>query len=284
MTMNSNFIATGHGYANKHGHLPANERTGNARIENLSAELSGDHPDRKRWLYVTGMQSAWQVQGSTAQARRSRSFYPQHLAQSDLTIVGQCSSQHEYDLLVQFVHRHHKTALGGHVMSGIEQSGGHEGAPIDFQIIPLLNTHTRRGTYNEDWTIKREEARSASRSGTPKVHVRGYITSIRAGASRFKFQPGFELTIKVTDDLLQDPTEASTISGVLFEEYLSRLRGPGGWVTTAQVEDAAPTGATGNAATWDQFVKSAGTFIDDTVDWTSNLFDDVIDFLPGVGE
>lgn len=272
MTMNSSFIATGDGYANKHGHKPADERTGNALIENLSSSLAASHPDRRRWLYVTDLRTSWQVQGSTAQARTSRSFYPQHLSQSDLTVVGQCSSQYEYDLLVQFVHHHHKTALGSQVMTGHERSAGAAGAPIEFRIIPYDGQSELRGVHYSRHAIRNVGG------NTPKVHVKGYITSIKAGAARFKL-PTFELTIKVADDMLQDPTEASRVSGVLYEQYLSALRGPGGWVTQAQIDEAAPTGGDENAARWHEWVRNPATFVDDVSDWTGNLFNEALDTI-----
>lgn len=286
--LNSGFRATGKGYANQHGHIDASELNGNALIENLSPQIPDTDQDRKRWLRVTGMSSAWQLQGSSAQAQGSKSFYPQNLTQSDLIVQGQCSSQYEYDQLVQFVSRHQRTAQNTQDIYAIERSGdaAHAGHPVEFQIIPLSNRYIhgahRVGGRLTDFTVG-----STKTNTTPKVHVQGYITSIAAGAERFKFQPRFQITIKVTNDLLQNPIEASTIDGVLFDTYLSSLAGPGGWKTTAQIDEEAVTGEDGNAITWTDLAKGTANIVEAAWDWASDAFDEVtldaIQNLSGLG-
>lgn len=213
INLGAGFRATGKGLSNRLPDYPANEHNGNGLLENTSPSLIAGEPDKKLWLFVTGLQTGWKVAGAHVQTQQSRTFNPQHLMQDELVIMGQVANQYEYDRIVQFVTRHHVTAQAGTQLSGYERTTGHGGAPVSFRVVPYLS-----GTGAGNRAIV-----SKAHGATPPIHVEGYITEIAAGAERFTTARPFELKIKVTEDFLSQPWEAAKISGVMFQKYLSQF-------------------------------------------------------------
>jgi hypothetical protein len=154
----------------------------------------------------------------------------------DLVVIkGQCASQYEYDLLVEFIERHHHAALGlqgrgngskqmnsGIFSSGFDRRGSNDGFDPDGGKIGLdfMTLHKdEEDSWNHpdvggvtvvggDIALDRSDALSQSRLKKgiyrlPPVHVSGVITEIRAGHQRFKYAPEFEIGLKVLHDYRQ---------------------------------------------------------------------------------
>lgn len=220
------FRATGHGFQNTNGGLPASESTASGVLT--------DSAGGKIYLYVTSVSNQWSLVGSVSQTHSRRQFYPQHLVQDAIVIKGQCPSQHEYDRLVQFIETHHRKALGltessspeyaNSMNSGIfssifDKSKTNDGkvSGVTFLLLPEdaeeswnhpevtgQVTIVGGGTeYQVDYDRSTDWSKDKLKKGIykiPKVHVSGLITEIRAGAQRFVQAPEFEIGLKVIHD------------------------------------------------------------------------------------
>lgn len=198
-------------------HLPdtvADSKTGNALLHNRG--LREDEEHHSIWLFCTGVGTGYRLTGNTSQSQRSRTFYPRHMSHDDIVIRGITANQKEYNRLVDFVVAHHDRALDApdSVDSGGEALRGTR--PIRFSLKPY-RIKTREGG---PWmTIH------------PAMGIEGYITGITAGAERFQQAVPFELTLKVTDEMLGK--EQSTVELIeilskplpgLVGSYMNRFR------------------------------------------------------------
>lgn len=63
-------------------------------------------------LYVTGIEQSLQLDGSMAQSRRYRQFYPRSHMPGDIVVSGICKDQEDYQRLAYFI-RHNQWAILG---------------------------------------------------------------------------------------------------------------------------------------------------------------------------
>jgi len=63
-------------------------------------------------IIITSIEQGLQLDGSTAQSRRMRQFYPRSHVPGDLVVNGICRSQEEYQQLAYFI-RHNQWAILG---------------------------------------------------------------------------------------------------------------------------------------------------------------------------
>lgn len=206
------FRATGKGYHNRLPKLQANAHNANARLHNRG--LGDSNKQHELWLFCTGVETGWNLAGEHGQSIHSRVFYPKALSQDEIAIEGIVANQYEYDRIVEFVQKHHETALKG-VDTGVTSSpnGKQGGLPVDFRLAPyrIPTGRDKRGmtTY---------------RTIHGGMHYEGYITSIEAGHRRFINAPTFVFKMQVTNDFLhQRIVMTALINAELQKRYLQHF-------------------------------------------------------------
>lgn len=109
----------------------------------------------------------------------------------------------------------------------------------------------------------------------PPFSVSGVITEVRAGATRFKFAPEFELGLKITNDkasgLPYDTRDVQAALGV----YTSSL---------GSMYEPPDDGGLNSGDAWDPILDTIDdvvTGIDSFGEWLENLADSATDILPG---
>lgn len=209
----SPFDATGRGWVNQSPHrVRANAANATAMLIN---QARPDAPNNQIYLFLNRIETGYSLGVSFGQGPRGRQVYPLNVTQDDIIATGQCVNQHEKDLLVQFVTKHHETTI----------SGGKNGMGQPCTLI-LFGYKFDTGTLNKD--------------GSRRYHVQFepwkydvYITDIDAGHERYKFAPDFTLRMAVANDYLQERVEIQAdINDVLQKRYQQSLKS-GGFISGA---------------------------------------------------
>lgn len=169
----------------------------NATLINRDADKNAE--DRQIWMYVTHVGTGWQLAGLKAQTRRSATFYPTNLQQSELMVRGICPNQHEYDKLVHFIRTHQRMT---------QELSGDRLQRVDFKLLSGLKVNDVRVF--------------------PPMYVGGQILNIKAGHERFKFFPVIEFSMKVVEDALDAQQSRGINVANLEANYLATFGGDNG--------------------------------------------------------
>lgn len=193
------FRATGRGLQNDSPRFFANSSNANGIFTNLSANPS-QYDLYKLYAFVHEVETGWSLSGNYGQGNFAKTFYPQNLQQDDISVIGQCPSQFEYDKLVSFVEHSHRTILS----SQLESSKSW----IDFKLLPHTDPPIRQ-------PLQAGQTRRKIHHG---MHYGVVITTVEAGHERFNHQPLFRLTCKVLNDYVQPQYE---VDGAIYNSLVS---------------------------------------------------------------
>ena len=194
------FRATGKGLINKLPNVVASEKNANAVLVNTAT-------GRKLYLFCTGVSTGWKVNGSFGQGAGFRTFYPRAFSQDDVQIKCVVANQHQYDLMIEFVQRHHRHALSQIPSGKLEHASG---MPVDFK---LFEYRVPKG--------RDRAGQIAYRTIHDAMHYGGFITIAAAGHDHVTNAPAFILNLKVSHDFLnQNIVQTGLINIELMKKYL----------------------------------------------------------------
>ena len=167
-------LTNGMGLGVKTNVAAAGPLIGNLLLRNMGLPINHEH--YKVWLYCNSVKTQWQLNGSTAQSRSGRVFYPRNTLQGDLTFNCQWPNQDLYFQFIEFLQFHYDRAIQ--------------------DITSPLSIALPRGQY-----------RMESSDGTTMlfdVHkgmaLQGYIRNMQALLDTTSFAPEAPIVIHVTED------------------------------------------------------------------------------------
>ena len=203
------FRATGKGLINKLPNFSATQENANAVLINKSFD-----PDSKYgrlWLFCTGVFTGWHVSGSFGQSVSSRFFYPRTLIQDEMQIRCSVASQYQYDLMVEFIQKHHQSAINSvSNVATMVSTGGSGGIPIEFKLfghkIPVGKNRAGATIYKVIHD---------------PVHYEGFIHTVESGHDHLTNAPSFTLNMKVSKDFHgQNVEKTGILNAALQKRYL----------------------------------------------------------------
>jgi hypothetical protein len=139
-------------------------------------------------LWVNEIKIDFSLSGTTGQSRYRRQFFPRAFNQPRMIVSGSMPNQKEYNRLASFVRECHFAAVTGTQDFYANKEGqsdkARKGASVSAQTISLLVKDSGPSVV--------KSAPLHTKGGHLPLKVEGYITNIRAGATKFNFAPDFE--------------------------------------------------------------------------------------------
>lgn len=127
-------------------------------------------------LWAEQVTMDFSMSGSTGQSRFRKQFYPHSMNEPKITVMGKMPNQYEYNRLAAFIRLSHTDALNNVHRKAYDGSAGKRPPTIRMFI---------RGS-----SLK--TARPIVKGGHKMHSFEGFIASIAAGATKFRFAPDFQ--------------------------------------------------------------------------------------------
>jgi hypothetical protein len=162
-------------------------RGANAKFTNSRDEMIG--------MWVNDFSGEFGLEGTLAQSRRHRSFYPHNLVVPTLTISGQTPNSYEYNRLMLFIRSAQRQGLDN---------------PDDILTLVIL-----KGGESTQRRIQRGDHNA--------VKVTGYIEKVTMGAERFVNAPTYTLTFVPTNNFHFIGLDDTPFNGKELEQSITGI-------------------------------------------------------------